>query len=293
MGEWKTEIRTNLVDVRGQTYLSSDLLRLSTSHALARRSYDALKIHQQHWARAYCAGLAVHAAVITGRASAYLNDMWVVNTPLDQVALVLPSVPRRSTWPAGVRYVQRTLPASRIRRGEAMSTTSPLQTFLDIARLDGFTHALVAADWLVQRGGFTPAQLQHLVETEPRFPGKPAARLAAQHASTLSESAPEAYARALLIEAGITDVRANVTLTRWRYRVDLLINGWLGVEIDGRVKYDDTTFGPASKALLDEKTRADRLGNAGHPLLRYAPRYLEEHPEEFVGAVRARLELGR
>ena len=136
-------------------------------------------------------------------------------------------------------------------------------------------------------------QLQHLVETEPRFPGKPAARLAARHASTLSESAPEAYARALLIEAGITDVRANVTLTRWRYRVDLLINGWLGVEIDGRVKYDDTTFGPASKALLDEKTRADRLGNAGHPLLRYAPRYLEEHPEEFVGAVRARLELGR
>ncbi len=293
MGEWKTKIRNGLVDVRADHVVVGHLVQLSTSHALARGAYDALKIHQRHWAKAYCTGLAVRAAILTGRASAYLNDMWVVNTPLDEVVLVLKSVPPRTTWPSGVRYLQRSLPESRIRRGEAMSTASPLQTFLDVARLDGFTHALVAADWLVQFGGFTPVTLQDLVEREPRFPGKPAARLAARHASNLSESAPEAYARALLIEAGFTDVRANVKVTRWGYRVDLLIDGWLVVEIDGRVKYDNETYGPAHKALLDEKTRADRIGNAGFPILRFAPRYLETNPRDFVAEVRARTERGR
>lgn len=286
MGEWKTEIRNELVDVRAEHVARGHLVQLSTSHALARAAYDALKVHQRHWARAYCAGLAAHSAVITGRASAYLNDMWVANTPLDHVTLVLKSVPPKSQWPDGVRYIRANLSDRDIVRGEKMSTTSPLRTFFDIARHDGFAHALVAADWLVQFGGYNQAQLLARIESAPRFAGKPVARLAAQFSSTLSESAPEAYARGLLIAAGITNVRVNVKVTEWGYRVDLLIDGWLVIEIDGRVKYDNETYGPAHKALLDEKTRADRINNAGYPILRFAPRYLEEHPEKFVASVR-------
>lgn len=302
MGGWKTGIRNQLIDVRGcvepgndrrQALLDGELVRLSTSHALGRDAFDALRIHQQHWARAYCVGLSMRKAVLTGRASAYLNDMWVANTPLDQVHAVLKSVPPRQAWPSGVVYIQRTLTEDQIRRGTAMSTTTTLQTFFDIARIDGFAHALVAADWLVKFGGYTPAQLQKLVELSPRFTGKPVARRAAACASTLPDSAPESYARGLLLAAGFTDVRANVTLTEWGYRVDLLIDGWLVIEIDGLVKYDDTTYGPAQEALLNEKKRADRIGNAGFPILRFSPSYLERHPDKFIATVRERWRRGR
>ena len=75
--------------------------------------------------------------------------------------------------------------------------------------------------------------------------------------------------------------------------VDLLIDGWLVIEIDGLVKYDDTTYGPAQEALLNEKKRADRIGNAGFPILRFSPSYLERHPDKFIATVRERWRRGR
>lgn len=301
MGDWKTDIRNQLVDVRGcvepgtqrrQALLQGGLKRLSTSHAMDTTAFDALRIHQQHWARAYCVGLSVREAAITGRASAYLNDMWVANTPLEPVALAARHVPPRSQWPDGVQYIKARLAEKDLVRGTAMSTTSPLRTFLDVARLDGAAHALVIADWLVKRGKFTSAQLQTLVELQPTFPGKVAARFAAQHASPRPDSAPEAYARGLLLAAGITDVQANVWVLDGKYRVDLLINGWLIVEIDGGVKYDGTTYGKTDDELRKEKRRQDEIENDRFKVLRFSPRYLEQRPAEFLTTVRRWLAKG-
>lgn len=291
MGDWKDDIRAQLIDVRGQP-TRPNLHRLSTSHAIDARSFHALRTHQQHWAQAYCAGLSVRAAVITGRASAYLNGMWTANTPLDTTHLILPSVPPRRQWPAGITYVRAALEESAITRGAAMSTTTAFRTFTDIARFDGLAHALVAADWLVKYGGYTPAELRSAVEGLPRVPGKPVAREAARHALRETDSAPESFARGLLIAAGFTRVEANVQIPGLGYRVDLLIDGWLIIEIDGLVKYDGTTYGPADKALLAEKRRADRLNNAGYPILRFPPSFLERQPEKFIAQVRARHERG-
>lgn len=298
MGDWKTDIRSQLVDVRGAdssqrlALLNNELIRLSTTHALSRTTYTELQRNQQHWARAYCVGLSVRQAVITGRASAYLNDMWVANTPLDRVALVARHVPPRSQWPDGVQYVKGRLAERDLVRGTAMSTTSPLRTFFDVARFDGFAHALVVADWLVKHGGCTPDRLRTLVEIQPTFPGKVAARFAAQHVSTRPDSAPESYARGLLLAAGITNVQVNVWVLGGKYRVDLLINGWLVIEIDGWIKYDGETYGKTDEQLMKEKQRQNEIENDRFKVLRFSPRYLEEHPDKFIATVRKWLAKG-
>ncbi|QYH18968.1 hypothetical protein JKI95_06465 [Corynebacterium aquatimens] len=297
MGEWKKEIRAQLIDVRPQRDLDSAvreqlwsgaLVKLSSIHAISDDYYRDLRIFQQHWLKAYCAGYAARKGIVTGRASAYLNDMWVVNTSLDTVCLVLKSTPPKNQWRDGVHYIKADLGADDIKRGENMSTTSPYRTFLDIARFDGFEHALVAADWLVKFGGFTPVQLQHNIATSKRFRGITAARLAAQHCSAQPDSAPESYARALLIAAGYEDVQANVTILAGgrRYKVDLLIDGWLVIEIDGLVKYDGETYGKTDDVLRKEKWRENDLRNLGKEVLRFPPVELEKHPERFLATVR-------
>ncbi|OFT84019.1 hypothetical protein HMPREF3101_05050 [Corynebacterium sp. HMSC29G08] len=230
-------------------------------------------------------GLSTHNAVITGRASAYLNDMWVANTPLQEVQVVLKSVPPRTQWPAGVRYIQTT--ARDIVRGDHMSTTSPFQTFLHIARFDGFPHALVTADWLVQFGGYSVASLQREVAMSPRVPGIAVATRAAVHASTRSDSAPEAFMRGLLLNAGYTDLEINPVVTNKRYRVDLLYRGRIAVEMDGLVKMDGTTYGPTDQAFRKEKFRQDHITNHGIDFLRVAPWLVEREPERFLAMFNA------
>ena len=49
MGDWKTDIRSQLVDVRGAdssqrlALLNEELIRLSTTHALSRATYRELQ----------------------------------------------------------------------------------------------------------------------------------------------------------------------------------------------------------------------------------------------------------
>ena len=294
MGDWKTELRGQLIDIRVRRALPREtheaLLRgrlqaLSTSHAIDAVVYLSLPVNQRHWLRAYCVGLSTHNAVITGRASAYLNDMWVANTPLQEVQVVLKSVPPRTQWPAGVRYIQTT--ARDIVRGDHMSTTSPFQTFLHIARFDGFPHALVTADWLVQFGGYSVASLQREVAMSPRVPGIAVATRAAAHASTRSDSAPEAFMRGLLLNAGYTDLEINPVVTNKRYRVDLLYRGRIAVEMDGLVKMDGTTYGPTDQAFRKEKFRQDHITNRGIDFLRVAPWLVEREPERFLAMFNA------
>ena len=294
MGDWKTELRGQLIDIRVRRALPREtheaLLRgrlqaLSTSHAIDAVVYLSLPVNQRHWLRAYCVGLSTHNAVITGRASAYLNDMWVANTPLQEVQVVLKSVPPRTQWPAGVRYIQTT--ARDIVRGDHMSTTSPFQTFLHIARFNGFPHALVTADWLVQFGGYSVASLQREVAMSPRVPGIAVATRAAAHASTRSDSAPEAFMRGLLLNAGYTDLEINPVVTNKRYRVDLLYRGRIAVEMDGLVKMDGTTYGPTDQAFRKEKFRQDHITNHGIDFLRVAPWLVEREPERFLAMFNA------
>ncbi|GAA0205571.1 hypothetical protein [Corynebacterium riegelii] len=294
MGDWKKELRGQLIDIRVHRTLPREthealqrgrLQTLSTSHAIDAVAYLSLPVNQQHWLRAYCVGLSMRNAVITGRASAYLNDMWVANTPLHEVQVVLKSVPPRPSWPAGVRYIQTT--TRDIVRGDHMSTTSPFQTFLHIARFDGFPHALTTADWLVQYGGFSVASLQREVAMSPRVPGIGVAACAAAHASTRSESAPEAFMRGLLIHAGYTDLEVNPVVTDKRYRVDLLHRHRLAVEMDGLVKMDGATYGPTDQAFRKEKFRQDYITNHGIDFLRVAPWLVEREPERFLAMFNA------
>ena len=296
MGDWKRELRGQLVDIRAHLALTratreaiadGRLLPLSTSHAIDNTAYTTLPVHQRHWLKAYCVGLSVRNALLTGRASAYLNNMWVANTPFTEVQLILKSVPPRLQWPAGVRYLQTTVAETDIIRGDRMSTTSPFQTFLHIARFDGFAHALVAADWLVRHGGYTIDGLRREVALSPRVPGLGIATRAATWASTRSDSAPEAYARGLLIEAGLTDFEVNPVVTDRHYRVDLLYRRRIAIEIDGLVKMDGETYGPTDQAFRKEKFRQDYITNTGIEFLRFAPWELERAPERFLTTVRA------
>ncbi|WP_442891877.1 DUF559 domain-containing protein [Corynebacterium sp. Marseille-Q4381] len=90
--------------------------------------------------------------------------------------------------------------------------------------------------------------------------------------------------RALLIAAGILGTEAQVEVRG--YRVDLLIDGWLVIEIDGNVKYKDPD---AERVRQAEFLRQKRLSNEGYYFLRYTPEDIRRSPRSFVDEVKSTL----
>ena len=65
--------------------------------------------------------------------------------------------------------------------------------------------------------------------------------------------------------------------------MDLLINGWLIVEIDGDVKYDGETYGRTDDVIRAERSREKALQNTGRVVVRVSdPR---ETPEVVAHAL--------
>ena len=106
----------------------------------------------------------------------------------------------------------------------------------------------------------------------------------AEHAIANSGSAYESLARGLLIEAGIGPVVAQAQIER--YFADLLVQGWLIIEIDGEIKYERDNAGEVWKK---EFSRQKRIGNKGYVILRFESKLLREQPHVFIAEVRAAL----
>lgn len=288
LGRWekrKEELRAELVDKRRLThgtFPDGKFVELEPAVWFPAATWGGLKYHERQWLRVEAGAMVSNAAVLVGRSAARKLGMWVISRGEEPVEVALPS---RSVSQSRAQSGRYTFRFSKLRRDEQLiyeghCITTPTRTFIDIARYHGFIEGLIAADYLLRRGIEMDAIAKE-IRKMGRAKGIGVARKCLEHAIPNSDSAYESLARGLLIEAGIGPVVAQAKVER--YFADLLVKGWLIIEIDGEIKYEGDD---ADDVLRAERHRQKRIGNKGYVFLRFSPSFLRKHPEKFIAEVR-------
>lgn len=291
LGRWeerKGELRAELVDKRKlahDTFPDGEYVELEPAVWFPAATWGELKYHERQWLRVEAAAMVSNAAVLVGRSAARKLGMWVISRGEEPVEVALPSRSVSQSRAQSGRYAFR---FSKLRRDEQLvyeghCLSTPIRTFIDIARYHGFLEGLIAADYLLRRGIERDA-IEKEIRKMGRAKGIGVARRCLEHAIPNSNSAYESLARGLLIEAGIGPVVAQAQIER--YFADLLVQGWLIIEIDGEIKYERDDAGEVWKK---EFSRQKRIGNNGYVILRFESRLLREQPHVFIAEVRAAL----
>jgi very-short-patch-repair endonuclease len=225
---------------------------------------------EAHIANAAAALLAVQTddAVIAHVSGAVLWELdWAFPPDLDEVWLARPVAGKTRRYP-GLRILPAQLPTGHVTVGpRGLRTCTPTRVVVDLARRLTFRESVVLAESAVRRVLATGGDLEQVLFD---CTGWPYARRAARAIAAVdgsSESAAEALARAVFLEAGLPTPRAQVELFdrggAFIARVDFLFEQWHTiVEIDGRGKYTDPDV------LWREKRREDRLRELGYRLVR-------------------------
>lgn len=284
----KTELRAGLVNSRalgcggiaGEEFEEIEALVWYPSDMWAELAY-----HERQWLRVEAAAIASTGAVLTGRSAARKLGMWVVAVGEEKIEVTLPSrsVAQSRAKTGNYKFRFSRLHFSQQLIYEGHPVTTPIRTFIDIARYHGFAEGLVAADYLLRRG-IDPEAIRGEIKKMGRAKGIAVARRCLAHAIPNSDSPYETLARGLLIEAGIGPIQPQHSIDQ--YYVDLLIDGWLIIEIDGDLKY----LGPAAEKVRQaEFNRQKRIGNQGYVFLRFTPRFIRDHPKKFIAEVRQAL----
>ena len=286
--ERKEGLRAELVDTRRlahDTFPDGEFVQLEPVVWFPDTQWRELRYHERQWLRVEAAAMVSNAAVLVGRSAARKLGMWVISRGEEPVEVALPSRSVSQSRAQSGRYAFR---FSKLRYDEQLvyeghRVTTPIRTFIDIARHHGFIEGLIAADYLLRRG-IERAEIEKEIRKMGRAKGIGVARKCLEHAIPNSDSAYESLARGLLIEAGIGPVVAQAQIER--YFADLLVQGWLIIEIDGEIKYERDDAGEVWKK---EFSRQKRIGNKGYVILRFESKLLREQPHVFIAEVRAAL----
>lgn len=263
-----------------------DYITLTPSTRYPTERYNQAKHHERRWLHARAAALTCRGSVISGRAAARLLGMWVIATSPETIEVAQLT---GGASPSLLRSEQFHCHRWRLKPRDILTldgcqVTTRTRTFVDIARTHGFLEGLLAADWILAQG-LPLSLLRREVQRLGRLKGIATVRKCLEHAVPNSDSAYESYARGLLIDAHLGPITVQHRIGR--YRVDLLIDGWLIIEIDGDVKYE----GPDAEAVRQaEFQRQKWIGNQGYVFLRYSPKFLLRHPEQFIAEVRRTLQ---
>ena len=279
--ERKDELRAELVDTRKcshESFPDGEVVELEPSVWFPAATWRELRYQERQWLRVEAAAMVSNAAVLVGRSAARKLGMWVISRGGEPVEVALPSRSVSQSRAQSGRYAFR---FSKLRYDEQLvyeghRVTTPVRTFIDIARHHGFIEGLIAADYLLRRG-IERAEIEKEIRKMGRAKGIGVARKCLEHAIPNSDSAYESLARGLLIEAGIGPVVAQAQIER--YFADLLVQGWLIIEIDGEIKYERDDAGEVWKK---EFSRQKRIGNKGYVILRFESKLLREQPHVFI-----------
>ncbi|SDL94439.1 hypothetical protein SAMN04488535_1334 [Corynebacterium mycetoides] len=288
--DWRDRLAETLVDLRAlplddvrRDPAASGLVRLTNQIAIPADVLAELGFPALRFVEAVARGRNAYEAVLTGRSAARVLGMWVVSLTPEPVELALPSGEAPPTYRRERSVVCRRRPPGPFTEVFGARATVPVRTFIEIARTHGFAEGLIAADWLLANG-YDRDDLYREVGRMGSFGNVRVVRRCIQFATALSESPYESLARALLIEEGVEGV--VVQGRAGRYRMDLLVDDWLAIEVDGDVKYADDP----GLTIREEYARQKKLGNMGYVFLRYRPQELREKPELFVAEVLAMLQ---
>ncbi len=284
LAQWRArcgELRAGLVSTRRP----ATLFRAGERWGYPLEAWSQLPDHDRQWLEVVAAGKGSTGSILVGRSAARVHGMWVFPLGHETVELSLRgggSSPGRCAHP---RYTFRhsRLRGSEIREVNGLLVTSAIRTFADIARYHGFAEGLVAADWLRFRG-LDADRLHREITDMGRLKGIGTVRRCAEYSTPVVDSGSESLARGLLITEGIGPLTPQYTIGG--YRVDLLIGGWLIIEIDGAVKYR----GPDAEAVRQrEFNRQKEIANRGYVFLRYSPEFVRRTPHRFIAEVRETL----
>lgn len=218
--------------------------------------WRSLRRFQKEIVRCYAAGLNSTRAVLVGRSAARIGGLWVLPTDDELVELALPNgrPSARSRWFEGHEYRYMRIPEEDLVEVGGVRYTDSIRTAIDVARFHGFRHGLVAFDSVLEGHNRQTARAiwKRINRELKRMAGTANvgdARLAHLHATHNSESPYESFVRAVLIELGI---RFEIQVVVGPYRVDILVDGWLVIEVDGYVKFEDKPHDAVLKQMERE-----------------------------------------
>ncbi|AIT59904.1 hypothetical protein [Corynebacterium doosanense] len=281
-----------LTKIRNGTYL-----KLTDEVAVDRVAFGKLKRWDQLAARAAAAGLTADKAVVSGVAAARLWGLGVRGyDPTVDLTTMKAKAQSPKHWPPNVRYRSTHLNPGDFIEDNGLRLTTLGRTVADITRWHGFVDGVIAIDSARHRyQNVSFAVLRESALGLGPFHGRALVRRVLDLSRPDIDSPLESWARALLIEAGVgveilTQVEIRGTDGSRYYRVDLLIDGWLIIEIDGAVKYDGETFGETTAEVLRaEREREKYLQNEGYVFLRVGMAdLLPDSNGEFGVVVKAR-----
>lgn len=263
---------------------------LTAEVAMPRSSYDELAPWVRPTVQAAAVGLSVDTAVVAGKAAARLWGISVHawrDQNVDLLYLEGKRAGARSTWPPGWIYRSSYLSPDEVRDLGGIRVTSVVRTLRDIAAWHGELEGVVAMDSARAKWpDLTKATLRKHLLPGSRYAGKQQVERAIELSDEKSGSPLESHARFLLLEADLEGVvsietQAKVTdpSTGQSFLLDLLINNWIAVEIDGQVKYDGISFGATDDVIRRERQREKAIQNMGLLMIRTSK------PEEVVELV--------
>lgn len=257
---------------------SGTLLRLTSEVAVPADHYRNLPPWGQAEARAAAVGLTVDKGVVAGKAAARLWGVELLHVE-KEVEVQLPGRARasgRRTWTTGARYRSVILPDRYHTVERGIRVTTPMRCLLDIARHESPHEAVVALD---SARRLWPGLTVDVIRRDIALMGP--VRNGAKFHAALERSLPgigspwETLARLLLLDAALpaihtieTQVGFRDPLTGRSYFVDILINGWLVLEVDGRSKYRGAYGDTPAAVVLAERDREKALQNLGRVVLR-------------------------
>ena len=288
--DYREALAEALLDLRGlalddplRDLSRSGLVRVAGQIVIPVNLYASLSFHERRFVEAVARGRNSYQAVLTGRSAARVLGMWVVSLSPERVELALPTGEVPPTYRRQSSVICRRRRAGAYLEAYGVRVTPAIRTFIDIARDHGFTEGLIAADWLLAHG-YTREDLHRELDRMGRIRNVAVVRRCIAHATAVSESPYESLARAILIQAGVCDIEPQAWVGG--FRVDLLIGGWLVIEVDGDVKYAEDP----GLTIRQENRRQKLLGNRGLIFLRYTPRELRKNPQLLAQEVAVRLE---
>lgn len=260
---------------RGRAH-QQDCVKLSATRHISAADWKLLKNHQQEYLRCYAAAAAAHTAILVGRSAARVGGLWVIPQQPEMIELAQSSghPPSKKQWPASVTYHHMPVAEQDIAEltlddgtgHTSLRITRHARTIVDIARLHGLRHGVVALDsWL---SGETPMNVQERLRSIEsvinRLAGKKGiatARRVLALGTRLSESPYESLLRVILAEHGI--VAEPQMWIGTRTRVDLLW-GQLVIEVDGLSKYEDVPH----ETVIKQLKRENWLREQGYEVVR-------------------------
>lgn len=286
----KDELRGQFVDLRGLPREKlperrGEWIEVDPVIWFPKKVWRELPFHERRWVEVEAAAMSSRSAVLVGRSAARKLGMWVVSLDDECVEVALPSQgssPNRKKRRNFIFRRSRLVPEE-VLTYEGHRVTDPVRTFIDIARYHGFAEGLIALDYVLRRGK-TVDEIERKIRLMGRAKGIAVARRCLKYGVANSESPYETLARALLIEAGIGNLAPQFEVGG--KFVDICVDGWLVIEIDGDLKYE----GPGGEETWKaEMKRQKFIGNQGFVFLRYSPDFIRDYPEKFIAQVRETL----